>query len=105
MTTLNKTQDKKLNHLIQAQETKGKIKGYLLMEGFEEKEVNAILKEKGLLGRKTFRTLLYTALEVGELTEEAFGNMIEADGSSNVLKHRAHYNEIRVLINKVHASK
>ena len=80
---------------------RAKIKGALLLDGKSEKEANEIIKAAGLTRKRAnFRAELYDALANGPLDADAFKKMLEGQ-TQNVLNHESHYNEIRLLANRV----
>jgi len=90
--------------LVKADSTKDKLEGFLLFEGVAKKDAIAFLKEQGIIGVRTFRDWMYAECTKGSLSDEDFGTEIEKQ-SGNVLKHRGHYDQIRLVMNTIWAAK
>ncbi len=86
---------------IKANHSRTQIEGALLVEGYKKAEAAKAISEAGLARSKSgFRSDLYRALESGPLDAKAFADMLKGE-SKNVQNHESHFNEIRLLVNKV----
>jgi len=82
------------------------IKGLLMSKcGVPFSKVAATFKALGFVVAKTgFAADFYATLRTGTMDDTAFAEWIKA-GSANVKRSEAHYNEIRLLANDIHAAK
>lgn len=93
---------KGFDSLIKDGATKTKLRGFLLFEGVSEKEANAYLKERGLIGKVTFRSWLTTTCSDKVMTWDEFTKEI-VKYSANVNNHLTTYNNERRAYNNIHA--
>lgn len=82
--------------------SKDKLEGFLLFNEVSKKDALAYLKERGLIGRVTFRSWLTQSCYNGFVGIGDFKKEIEK-ASRNVQHHGNSYNNERVAYNRIHA--
>ncbi len=102
MTTITKQTIKGFNSLLESGASNTKLEGFLLFEDVAKKDAIAYLKERGLIGKVTFRGWLYQRCETGYLGTAEFAAKL-AEGSNNEQKHISTYNNERRAFNSIHA--
>jgi len=84
-----------------------RIRGWLMFEhGIEGKDATKYIEKAGISGSVSsgFAAGFYAELTEKPMSDKRFEEIITG-GSSNVQKHKSHYNAIREMANAIHASK
>lgn len=81
-----------------------KIRAHCEIEGLANKDVSSAIKELELGGGgSTFKTDFYAALVEGEMSEEAFNDIIEASEGKNVKAHKSAHRQVWTLVQQIRA--
>lgn len=80
------------------------INSWIEANGFDIKAANAAWVEARPEAGTGFAATFYAKLAEAKMSDEDFKAIIDA-GSNNVQNHRSHYDAIRILANKIWASK
>ncbi len=101
-TTIAPTTIKGFDKLLADGATKDKLEGFLLFEEVPKKVAIAYLKERGLIGKVTFRSwLTATCSDRVVLWDEFVTEIVKH--SKNVNNHLTTYNNERHAYNNIHA--
>ena len=100
---LDVAQTKEFNALLKDGANKDKLEGFMLYNGASKKDTLAYLKERGVIGKVSFRAWMIARCNEGFLSADSFLSQLEKVGTNNEKGHMKTFNNERMTYNAIHA--